>query len=111
MWVLEARLVCQTTSKCGRYCNSSDRSAFFEQKFRASTIRSTVVIETTIKVLEHVNIPLNIATNVSFKDENESDKGSTANAVEANKAINDHLAKQQSVDDVALPLNAKYSEI
>ncbi|GAN05255.1 hypothetical protein MAM1_0086c04724 [Mucor ambiguus] len=90
--------------------NNNVFTAFFEQKFRASTIQSTVVIETTIKVLDHhVNTPLNIATYVSFnQDKNEGGKGGTANTVEANKVvINDHHAEQQAVDNVALPPTAK----
>ncbi|GAN08778.1 hypothetical protein MAM1_0222c08294 [Mucor ambiguus] len=65
-------------------------TAFLERKCRASTTQSVVAIETTIKALGHVNMSLNIATNVSFEDENEgnavdseaNDNG-TANAVEA----------------------------
>jgi hypothetical protein len=62
-------------------------------------------------------MPLNIATKVSFKDENEggdavvskADKnGSTANAVKA-KVINGH-AKQKAINDATLPPTAKYSE-
>ncbi|GAN01714.1 hypothetical protein MAM1_0011c01149 [Mucor ambiguus] len=84
----------------------------------ASTIQSAVAIEATIKVLGRVNVPLNIATNTSFEDENESDavdsrvvdnNNGTANAVEA-KVINGHI-EQVAADDVALPLTAKYSEI
>ncbi|GAN10148.1 hypothetical protein MAM1_0325c09685 [Mucor ambiguus] len=63
-------------------------------------------------------MPLNIATNVSFEDENEGgddvDKnangnGGTADAVEA-KVINGH-AEQEATDAVVLLLTAKYSEI
>ncbi|GAN01132.1 hypothetical protein MAM1_0005c00563 [Mucor ambiguus] len=62
-------------------------------------------------------MPLNIATNVSFKDENEGDvvdskadgNGSTTDAVKA-KVINDYT-KQEATDDVALPPPANYSEI
>ncbi|GAN02299.1 hypothetical protein MAM1_0020c01742 [Mucor ambiguus] len=61
-------------------------------------------------------MPLNIATNVSFKDKNEDDAADsivngnvTANAVEA-KVISGH-AEREATDDVALPPTAKYSEI
>ncbi|GAN01434.1 hypothetical protein MAM1_0007c00867 [Mucor ambiguus] len=60
---------------------------------------------------------LNIATNVSFEDENEGDRvdskandNGTANAVKAT-IINDGHAKQEVTDAVALPPTAKYSEI
>ncbi|GAN03359.1 hypothetical protein MAM1_0039c02812 [Mucor ambiguus] len=74
--------------------------------------RSTVVIETTIKVLGYINMLLNIATNASFEDKNEGDtvdskakdNGGTANAVEA-KVINGH-AEQEATDDIALPPTA-----
>ncbi|GAN06084.1 hypothetical protein MAM1_0111c05561 [Mucor ambiguus] len=93
-------------------------AAFFERKSRASTIHSTVAIERTINVLGHVNMSLNIATNVSFEDENEgnavaskaNDNG-TANTVEATTVIISGHAKQEATDDVALPPTAKYSEI
>ncbi|GAN09873.1 hypothetical protein MAM1_0299c09406 [Mucor ambiguus] len=78
-----------------------------------------VAIETKINVLGYVNIPLNIATNVSFENENEGDivdsrvvdsNNATYNAVEA-EAINVH-AEQEATDDIALtPPTAKYSEI
>ncbi|GAN11809.1 hypothetical protein MAM1_1000d11413 [Mucor ambiguus] len=63
-------------------------------------------------------MPLNIATNVFFEDENESDfvdskanNNVTANAVES-KVINNNHAKQEEVtDDVASPPPAKYSKI
>ncbi|GAN00620.1 hypothetical protein MAM1_0001c00042 [Mucor ambiguus] len=91
-------------------------AAFFDRKSRALTTQSTVAIETTIKVLGHVNIPLNIATDISFEDENEgyvvnskADDNGTANAVEAN-VINGY-AEQEATDDVALPPTEKYSEI
>ncbi|GAN09323.1 hypothetical protein MAM1_0259c08848 [Mucor ambiguus] len=89
-------------------------SAFFEQKSRASTVQSEIAIETTIKILGRKSMPLNIATNISFEDENEgdavdskADDNGPANAVEA-KVINDHT-KQEATDDVALPPTAKYS--
>ncbi|GAN01169.1 hypothetical protein MAM1_0005d00600 [Mucor ambiguus] len=72
-------------------------------------------VETTIKVLGHVNMPLSIAaTNFSFEDENEDDavnhsksdnNGGPANAVEA-KVVNGH-AEQEAMNDVALPSTAK----
>ncbi|GAN02554.1 hypothetical protein MAM1_0024d01998 [Mucor ambiguus] len=78
-------------------------AAFFKRELRALTIQSTVAIETTIKVLGHANILLDIATNNSFKDENEGDavdskanKNGPANAVEA-KDINGH-AEQEAID-------------
>ncbi|GAN06080.1 hypothetical protein MAM1_0111d05557 [Mucor ambiguus] len=61
----------------------------------------------------------NIATNVSFEDENEgnavdskaNDNG-TANAVEATTVIISGHAKQEAITaDVALPPTANYSEI
>ncbi|GAN05821.1 hypothetical protein MAM1_0102d05297 [Mucor ambiguus] len=62
-------------------------------------------------------MPLNIATNISFEDENEDDvvdsksnDNDTANSVEANKGINGY-AEQESTDDVALPPTTNYSEI
>ncbi|GAN09669.1 hypothetical protein MAM1_0282d09200 [Mucor ambiguus] len=73
-------------------------------------------METTIKVLDHVNIPFKIATDVSFEDENEGDAvdskvddyGGIANAVEANnKVIISGHAEQEATDDVALPPTAK----
>ncbi|GAN01140.1 hypothetical protein MAM1_0005c00571 [Mucor ambiguus] len=92
-------------------------TTFFERKSRASTIQSAVAIDTAIKALGHVNISLNIATNVSFEDENEdgavdskSNDNGIANAVEGT-AINDGHAKQEVADTVALPPTAKYSEI
>ncbi|GAN09158.1 hypothetical protein MAM1_0247d08680 [Mucor ambiguus] len=82
--------------------------ALKHQKFRASTIQSTVARETTIKVLDHANILLDIATNDSFKDDNEDDavdskvnNNGTANAVEA-KVINGH-AEQEAIDQMTLP--------
>ncbi|GAN01309.1 hypothetical protein MAM1_0006c00742 [Mucor ambiguus] len=75
-------------------------ASFFEREFRASTIQSTVAIETTIKALGHANILLDFATNDSFKDENEGDavdseanSNGAANAVEA-KVINGHVEKE-----------------
>ncbi|GAN07525.1 hypothetical protein MAM1_0165d07024 [Mucor ambiguus] len=79
-------------------------NAFFEQKSKASTIQPTVAI----KVLGHVNMPFNIATNDFFENENEGDavesrvvdnNSGTANAAEA-KALNGH-AEQETADDVA----------
>ncbi|GAN04355.1 hypothetical protein MAM1_0061d03815 [Mucor ambiguus] len=71
-------------------------------------IGSTVAIETTIKVLSHVSMVLNVATNDSFKDENEGDvvdsktkNNGTANAVEA-EVISDH-AEQEANDQMMLP--------
>ncbi|GAN05729.1 hypothetical protein MAM1_0100c05203 [Mucor ambiguus] len=53
-------------------------------------------------------MPLNIATNVSFKDENEADtvdskanNNGTANAIEA-KVINGHT-EQEAIDQMMLP--------
>ncbi|GAN09097.1 hypothetical protein MAM1_0243d08619 [Mucor ambiguus] len=70
--------------------------------------RQGVAIKTTIKILGHVNMPLNIATNVSFEDKNEggaveskADDNSIANAVEA-KVINGH-AEQEVIDQMMLP--------
>ncbi|GAN02736.1 hypothetical protein MAM1_0027c02183 [Mucor ambiguus] len=63
-------------------------------------------------------MPLNITTNVSFKDENEggdsvdskADKiRSTANAVKA-KVINGY-AKQEAINDAALTPTVKHSRI
>ncbi|GAN06583.1 hypothetical protein MAM1_0129c06070 [Mucor ambiguus] len=61
-------------------------------------------------------MPLNIATNVSFEDENEDDTvdikpgdNGTINAVE-DKVINGH-ANQEATDDAALPPTEKYREI
>ncbi|GAN04852.1 hypothetical protein MAM1_0075c04317 [Mucor ambiguus] len=83
-------------------------AAFFEREFRASTIKSTVAIETTIKVLDHANILLDIATDDSFKEENEggavdskANNNGTTNAVEA-KVINDH-AEQEAIYQMMLP--------
>ncbi|GAN03439.1 hypothetical protein MAM1_0040d02892 [Mucor ambiguus] len=83
-------------------------AAFFEREFRASTIQSTAAIEITIKVLGHANILLDIATNDSFKDENEDDavnskanNNDTGNAVEA-KVIHGH-AEQEAIDQKMLP--------
>ncbi|GAN11207.1 hypothetical protein MAM1_0505d10766 [Mucor ambiguus] len=71
-------------------------------------ILSTVAIETTIKVLGHANILLDIATNDSLKDENEGDavdikanNNGTANEVEA-KVINGY-AEQEAIDQMMLP--------
>ncbi|GAN03017.1 hypothetical protein MAM1_0032d02467 [Mucor ambiguus] len=71
-------------------------------------IQLTVPIEITIKVLGHANILLDIATNNSFKDENEGDavdskanNNGTANAVEA-KVINGH-AEQGAIYQMMLP--------
>ncbi|GAN03584.1 hypothetical protein MAM1_0043d03039 [Mucor ambiguus] len=82
--------------------------AFFDRRSKASTIKSTVTIETTIKVLGHANILLDIATNDSFKDENEGDaveskanNNGTANAVQA-KVISGH-AEQEAIDQMLLP--------
>ncbi|GAN07723.1 hypothetical protein MAM1_0173c07226 [Mucor ambiguus] len=82
-------------------------AAFFQRKFRASTIQSTVAIETTLKVLSNANILLNIATNDSFKDENEGDavdskanNNVSANTVEA-KPINGH-AEQEAIYQMML---------
>ncbi|GAN04615.1 hypothetical protein MAM1_0069d04076 [Mucor ambiguus] len=63
-------------------------------------------------------MPLKIATNVSFEDEDEgdavdskADDNSAANAGKY-KVINNGHAKQEATDDVALlPPAAKYSEI
>ncbi|GAN06485.1 hypothetical protein MAM1_0125d05969 [Mucor ambiguus] len=68
-----------------------------------------VPIETIIKECgHHVNIPLNIATNLSFEDEDEgntvdikADDNGTANTVEA-KVINGH-AEQEAIYQVMLP--------
>ncbi|GAN09979.1 hypothetical protein MAM1_0308c09512 [Mucor ambiguus] len=87
---------------------ASQSGTLFEWKSRASAIRSTVAIETTIKLLGHVNMPFNFATNVSLEDKNEcdavdskaDDSNSTANVVEG-KVINCH-AKQEATDDDAL---------
>ncbi|GAN11603.1 hypothetical protein MAM1_0740c11177 [Mucor ambiguus] len=83
-------------------------AAFFEREFRASVIQSTAAIETTIKVIGHANILLDIATNDSFKDENEGDaidskanNNGTANTVEA-KVINGH-AEQEAIYQMMLP--------
>ncbi|GAN03191.1 hypothetical protein MAM1_0035c02642 [Mucor ambiguus] len=83
-------------------------AAFFERKFRASTIQKTVAFETTIKLLGHTNNLLDIATNHSFKDENEGDavdskanNNGTTNAVEA-KVINGH-AEQELIYQMMLP--------
>ncbi|GAN06039.1 hypothetical protein MAM1_0109c05516 [Mucor ambiguus] len=77
-----------------------------------------VAIETTIKVLDHANILLDIAANDSFKDENEGDAvdskandNGTANAVEATTVIISGHAGQGATDDVALPPTAKYRKI
>ncbi|GAN03876.1 hypothetical protein MAM1_0050c03332 [Mucor ambiguus] len=79
------------------------------KKSRVSTIQSTVAIDATVKALVHVNMPLNIATNVSFEDENKgynadskaNDNG-TSNAVET-KAINGHVEQEATT--------AKYCKI
>ncbi|GAN09181.1 hypothetical protein MAM1_0249c08703 [Mucor ambiguus] len=83
-------------------------AAFFKREIRASTIQSTVAIETTVKVIGHANSLLDIATNDSFKDENKSDvadskanNNGTANAVEA-KVINGH-SEQEAIDQMMLP--------
>ncbi|GAN00634.1 hypothetical protein MAM1_0001c00056 [Mucor ambiguus] len=93
-------------------------TAFFERKSRASTIQPAVAIETTIKALGHVNMSVNIATNVSFEDENEvgavdskANDNDTANAVETTTVIISGHAEQEATDDVALPPTANYSEI
>ncbi|GAN03495.1 hypothetical protein MAM1_0041d02949 [Mucor ambiguus] len=60
---------------------------------------------------------LNIATNVSFEDEDERDavyiKANDNSAANAGKysVINNGYAKQEATDDVTLPPTAKYSEI
>ncbi|GAN01855.1 hypothetical protein MAM1_0013c01290 [Mucor ambiguus] len=63
-------------------------------------------------------MPFNIATNVSFEDENEGGNavdsktnncGNAANAVKS-KFIDGH-AEQKATGDVALPPTAKYREI
>ncbi|GAN09883.1 hypothetical protein MAM1_0300d09416 [Mucor ambiguus] len=76
-----------------------------------------VAIETTIKVLIHINMPLNITTNVSFEDEHEGDDVASkandngiTNAVEA-KVINGHAEQKATYNAVALPPAAKYSKI
>ncbi|GAN02701.1 hypothetical protein MAM1_0026d02147 [Mucor ambiguus] len=93
-------------------------AAFFEREFRASAIQSTVAIETTIKVLDHATILLDITANDSFKDKNEGDAvdskandNGTVNAVEATTVIISGHAEQEATDDVALPPTAKYSKI
>ncbi|GAN11628.1 hypothetical protein MAM1_0759d11204, partial [Mucor ambiguus] len=62
-------------------------------------------------------MPRNVATNVSFEDENEGDSvdsskadinGGIANAVEATTATISGHAEQEATDDVALPPTAKY---
>ncbi|GAN02243.1 hypothetical protein MAM1_0019c01684 [Mucor ambiguus] len=70
-------------------------------------IQSTVAIETTIKVLGHANILLDIAANDSFKNENEggavdskANNNGTANTVEA-KVVNGH-AEQEVIDQMML---------
>ncbi|GAN05640.1 hypothetical protein MAM1_0097c05112 [Mucor ambiguus] len=63
-------------------------------------------------------MPLSIATNVSFEDENEGDavdsKADDDNdnvyAVES-KAINSHAEQEFTIDGFTLPPTAKYSEI
>ncbi|GAN11234.1 hypothetical protein MAM1_0511c10793 [Mucor ambiguus] len=70
--------------------------------------KSKVPIETIIKEWGHdVNILLNIATNVSFEDEDEgdtidikADDNGTANAVEA-KVVNGH-AEQEAIGQMML---------
>jgi hypothetical protein len=66
-----------------------------------------VPIETLRKVCGHVDKPLNIATNVSFEDEDERDffdfkaaDNGTANAVEV-KAINSH-AEPETINQMML---------
>ncbi|GAN01918.1 hypothetical protein MAM1_0013d01355 [Mucor ambiguus] len=61
-------------------------------------------------------MPQNIATNVSFEDENQggtvdniADDNGTTIAVEA-KLISDHT-EQKATDDIAFPPAAKYSEV
>ncbi|GAN01048.1 hypothetical protein MAM1_0004d00479 [Mucor ambiguus] len=63
-------------------------------------------------------MPLKIAINVSFEDENEgdavdskADDNGTANEVEATTVIISGHAEQEATDDVDLPPNANYSEI
>ncbi|GAN01116.1 hypothetical protein MAM1_0004d00547 [Mucor ambiguus] len=64
-------------------------------------------------------MPLNTATNASFKDGNEgdavdnrADDNGTANAVEATTVIiSGHAEQEATIDDVALPPTAKYSKI
>ncbi|GAN02493.1 hypothetical protein MAM1_0023d01937 [Mucor ambiguus] len=83
-------------------------TAFFKRKSTASTIQSTVAIEAAIEVPGHVYMPLNISTNVSFKNENEGDSvdsdaddNGAANAVKV-KVINGH-AEQEAIDQMMLP--------
>ncbi|GAN05053.1 hypothetical protein MAM1_0081d04522 [Mucor ambiguus] len=71
-------------------------------------ILSTVAVETTLKVLGHANILLDIATNDFLKDENKGDtvdseanNNGTTNAVEA-EVINGH-AEQKAMDQMMLP--------
>ncbi|GAN00966.1 hypothetical protein MAM1_0003d00394 [Mucor ambiguus] len=71
-------------------------------------IKAPVAIETTIKVLDHANILLNLATNDSYEDENEgvaveskANNNGAANAVEA-KVINRH-AEQKAIYQMMLP--------
>ncbi|GAN05898.1 hypothetical protein MAM1_0104d05374 [Mucor ambiguus] len=94
-------------------------AVFFKQKSTASTIQSRVAIATTIKVLGHVQMSLNIATTVPLmRDENKGEaidiksdgSNGTANAVEAIKVIDGH-AEQEATGDVALPPTAEYSNI
>ncbi|GAN03841.1 hypothetical protein MAM1_0049d03296 [Mucor ambiguus] len=69
-----------------------------------------VTIETAIKVLGHVNILLEIATNDSFKDGSEGEavndskanNNGTANAAVEAKVINDH-AEQKAIYQMLLP--------
>ncbi|GAN11741.1 hypothetical protein MAM1_0878d11326 [Mucor ambiguus] len=80
-------------------------------------IQVTVAIETTIKALDYVNMPLSITTNVSFEDENEedtvdssiTDDSGTTSAVETT-LINGH-AEQDATDDVVLSPTAKFGYI
>ncbi|GAN03724.1 hypothetical protein MAM1_0047d03179 [Mucor ambiguus] len=67
-----------------------------------------VAIETAIKVLDHADILLDIATNDSFKDQNGGDTvdsktndNGTSNAVEA-KVIYGH-AEQEAIEQMMLP--------
>ncbi|GAN08954.1 hypothetical protein MAM1_0234d08474 [Mucor ambiguus] len=62
-------------------------------------------------------MPLNIATNVSFEDEDEGDAVDSkandnviADAVKTTKVMNSHV-KQDATDDVVLPPAAEYSDI
>ncbi|GAN06509.1 beige/BEACH domain-containing protein [Mucor ambiguus] len=111
--VLERKNHCRTCG--GIFCSNCMSSTALACPDKSARF----LIETTIRVLGHVNMPLNIAaTNVSFEDKNESDAvnssrnndNETFNSVEA-IVFNGYAKQEATTDDIALPPTAKYSKI